>query len=179
MAIQNLKLMSFLICFSVGISAARAVISLIYTSELTMMANRSRLVVFCFFCLAIKLLISALHMEFAYTSYMIALYINILINLLTVPLLAWYVPESPYYLYSKGEMRAFYASLLSLHKMSSCWCPGGAPESELDIVALTELEPKKKIAGNVLTATRGRITNNGKDLQNVMLDEQSEALLNQ
>ena len=172
MAIQNLKLMSFLICFSVGISAARAVISLIYTSELTLMANRSKLIVFSFFCMAIKLLISAVHMEFAYTSYMIALYINILINLLTVPLLAWYVPESPYYLYGKGQMKAFYASLLSLQKMSSCWCPGGDSESELDIVALAQLEPKQKNAGNVLTATRGRITSNNKDLQQIMLDEQ-------
>ena len=90
---------------SVGISAARAVISLIYTSELTLMTNRSQIVVFCFFCVAIKLLISAVHMEFAYTSYMIALYINILINLLSLPLLAWFVPESPYYLYSKGRMQ--------------------------------------------------------------------------
>ena len=156
--------MSFLICFSVGISAARAVISLIYTSELTLMANRSKLIVFCFFIMAIKLLISAVHMEFAYTSYMIALYINIFINLLTVPLLAWYVPESPYYLYDKGQMKAFYASLLALQKMSSCWCQGGDSESELDIVALAQLEPRQKNAGNILTATRGRITSNNKDL---------------
>ena len=85
--IQNLKLMAFLICISVGASAARAVICLIYTSELTQVAKRYRIVVFCFFFVAIKLILSALHMQLEYTSYMTALYINILINLVTLPLL--------------------------------------------------------------------------------------------
>ena len=67
-------------------------------------------------------------MQFHHNSYMLAVYFNILINLVTLPMLTWLVPESPYFLYQQDRMKEFYASLLLLQKMSNCWCfsPSGS-----------------------------------------------------
>ena len=109
---QNLKLLAFLICLSIGVSAARALVSFIYTCELTLPRNKGKIIVFCFFLIGIKLIGFALHKQFMDGSVMIIIWFNIFVNLITLPLQAFYLPETPHYLYSRGRMQDFYDSLI-------------------------------------------------------------------
>ena len=100
-AMRDLKLLTFLICLSCGASISRALVSLIYACELTLPANKAKVIVFCFFCVALKLIIHAASHSAGELSLIVMIWWNILINLLTLPLQALVVPESPHYLYAK------------------------------------------------------------------------------
>ena len=84
-ALQDLRLLLVLTCLAVGVSAARALVSLIYTSEITTKDRLTRILCFCFFCLGLRLILSALHMKFSKFDYMTSILMNIVINVLSLP----------------------------------------------------------------------------------------------
>lgn len=97
--LQNLKLITFLICLSIGVSSARALVSLIYTNELFPRSYLTNIVSFGFAMIAAKVLMNCAHMQLTNVSYVVSLYVTIGFNVVTLPLLAKFLPESPYFLY--------------------------------------------------------------------------------
>ena len=149
--LQNLTLITVLICMTMGSSAARALLCLIYASELTSEKLWSRILFFCFFFVAIKLIFSALHMHFAYHSYMFAIYFNILVNVCTLPFQICLLPESPHFLYANGRTKDFYPALLQINRLFR-----GKETRDVDISALAQLEPNRKDGEN----EQGNLLNN-------------------
>lgn len=84
-ALEDLRLIFVLTCLAVGLSAARALVSLIYTTEITTKDRLVRILCFCFFFLGFRLVISALHMKFSKFDYMSSILLNIIINVLSLP----------------------------------------------------------------------------------------------
>lgn len=58
--LQDLKLLSFLICLSVGISATRSLVSLIYATELSVRGSHGLFIAFGFGYVALKLLLTTM-----------------------------------------------------------------------------------------------------------------------
>lgn len=81
----NLTLLTIVICLSLAASAARAIVALIYTSEITTKQNLSRIILFCFVCIALKVILSALHIQYSSMSYYTAVLANLFINMTTLP----------------------------------------------------------------------------------------------
>ena len=110
--------MTFLICLSIGAAVARALTNIIYTAELTVRRMYPQIITVGFFYIALKLILSALHFQFSSTTFLIHIAINMVINLITLPLQGLLLPESPHYLYAKGETQQFYLALFQLHKLN-------------------------------------------------------------
>ena len=67
-------------------------------------------------------------------SYMPAIYLNIAINTLTLPLQAWFLPESPHYLYAHRKMTEFQSALRKLSEFNT------GNDDQIDLHALAETE---------------------------------------
>ena len=138
-ALQNLTLITVLICVTLGSSAARALLCLIYASELMSQDYWSRILTFCFFFVGVKLIFAGLHMQFSRSSYLFGIYFNIFVNVITLPLQIWFLPESPHFLYANGRKNQFYSVLLQINRLAR-----HKDAMDLDITALTQLEPNRK-----------------------------------
>lgn len=85
--LQDLKLLCFLICLTVGLSAARSLVTLIYTAELSVRDSYGLYIAIGFGCVALKLfLTSMLRYKVDSVNYVLDLYQNIVVNLITLPL---------------------------------------------------------------------------------------------
>lgn len=141
--LQNLKLVTFLICLMAGVSAARALVSLIYFTELTTRGNTKLIVALGFSFVTVKLLVSYSHMVFTTLAYTPTIYFYIIMNLLSLPFLQWMLPESPHYLYTSGNAKDFGAALRKLHWFNHLFAASatdGTPS--LDVKALRKLDPR-------------------------------------
>jgi len=114
---------------------------LIYTSELSLRSYSSNIVTYGFVLISAKLLISVAHMQLTHVSYMSALYLNIATNVVTLPLLMRFLPESPHFLYATGQSSQFFPALQKLHQIKRGFASGG---QKLDITALALKEPSQK-----------------------------------
>ena len=139
--LQNLKLVTFLICISIGVSSARAIVSLIYTNELFPRSYLTNIISFGFAMIAVKVLVNVAHMQLTNVSYVVSLYVMIGFNVLTLPLLAKVLPESPYFLYTTGQSFEFFSALIKLHQINRCVIDDNV---KLDVTALALKDPKKE-----------------------------------
>ena len=79
--------------------------------------------------------------------------INIMINGMTLPMQALFLPESPYYLFVKGPKKEFYASILTLGQIFAK--VSRQEESPVDITALALSEPDFSKDGSGLNLESG------------------------
>ena len=116
--LQRLELIAALICVTLGLSAARTVVTIVYACELTVKDYKSLLIVVSFVFLAWQGILIALYTS---TSNDMIKYIfySLLVNVITLPLQACLLPESPSYLFSSGERNDFYAALTKLQKFNN------------------------------------------------------------
>ena len=99
----------------------------------------SRILAFCFFFLAVKLVFAGLHMHYSNFSIIFGIYFNIGVNVITLPLQICFLPESPHFLYANGHKNQFYSALLQINRLVR-----SKDVMDLDITALSEKEPNKR-----------------------------------
>ena len=71
-------------------------------------------------------------MQFSHSSYLFGIYFNIFVNVITLPLQIWFLPESPHFLYANGRKSQFYSVLLQINRLAR-----HKDAMDLDITALT------------------------------------------
>ena len=146
--LQNLKLVTFMICVVAGTSAARALVSLLYFTELTTRSNTTLIMTVGFSFVTVKLLVSYSHMVFTTLSYTPTLYFYVGMNVLSLLILLWILPESPHHLYSTcgtGSSKEFFAALHKLHWLNHLFAPSAIDsDSILDVKALRKLDPRQQ-----------------------------------
>ena len=84
---QILELLVLLICTSIGLSAARSVITLVYASELSMRYFAFLIITACFAFFAGKGILTAVHVQLS-SNMMRHIYLNLAFNALSLPLQA-------------------------------------------------------------------------------------------
>ena len=101
-----------------AIFAGRALICLVYGTELVDRSLHKVLFVIIFCLMAVKMMFTALSFDHAQDQLMYHIYFFIALNLLLLPLL-WVLPESPNFLYSQGRTQEFYGALIRLHQINN------------------------------------------------------------
>ena len=147
--LQRLELLAFLICTSIGLSAARAVIAIVYASELSMKDYTFLIVIACFIYIAYLGIITAVQVHLVNDSSLLISHICVIIvvNAITLPLQAWLLPESPAYLLASGEKSDFYDALSKLQRFNNL-CR--RVEKPVEAQELAKYEPDSTIDDGVV-----------------------------
>ena len=87
---------------------------MVYTCEMATQKYHAMIISVGVAFVAVKAILTTLHSELHYNT-VSHLWINLIVNILTLPIHAWLVPESLSFLLARGTRREFYTAMMKLH----------------------------------------------------------------